>query len=287
MKYSFIDNHCSVYRVEKMCHVLQISRSGYYAWKKRGNNGRFEENERLATSIRQIYEKSRRLYGSPRITAELHAWGIRCGKNRVARLMRINGIAAKTKRRFKVTTDSRHRLPVAPNLLDQRFYAAAPNSVWASDITYIWTQEGWLYLAAVLDIFNRQIVGWAMDRHITRGLVIDAVQMAVRQREPASGLLFHSDRGSQYASYDFARLLEGHGFIQSMSSTGNCYDNAIVETFFHTLKTELVYFEKYRTRAEARRSIFEYIEVFYNRIRRHSALGYQSPVNYEKTAVAA
>jgi transposase InsO family protein len=287
MKYLFIDKHRSVHRVERMCRVLDISRSGYYAWKKRGTNGRFEENERLAAAIRQIHEKSRRLYGSPRITAELHARGIRCGKNRVARLMRINGIVAKTKRRFKVTTDSRHRLPVAPNLLERRFYAATPNSVWASDITYIRTREGWLYLAAVLDVFNRQIVGWAMDRHITRGLVIDAVNMAVRQREPAPGLLFHSDRGSQYASYDFTRLLEGHGFIQSMSSTGNCYDNAIVETFFHTLKTELVYFEKYQTRAEARRSIFEYIEVFYNRIRRHSALGYQSPVNYEKMVAAA
>jgi putative transposase len=287
MKYSFIDKYRSVYRVERMCRVLDISRSGYYAWKQRGINGRVEENKRLATAIRQIYEKSRRLYGSPRITAELRARGIRCGKNRVARLMRINGIVAKTKRRFKVTTDSRHRLPVAPNLLERRFYAAAPNSVWASDITYIRTREGWLYLAAVLDVFNRQIVGWAMDRHITRGLVIDAVNMAVRQREPASGLLFHSDRGSQYASYDFTRLLEGHGFIQSMSSTGNCYDNAIVETFFHTLKTELVYFEKYQTRAEARRSIFEYIEVFYNRIRRHSALGYQSPVNYEKMVAVA
>ena len=286
MKYQFIDRYRSVYRVEKMCRILNISRSSYYTWKTRSKSMRDKVNEALVFEIKLIFEKNRKLYGSPRITAELRAKGISCGENRVARLMRINGIVAKTKRRFKATTDSKHTLPVAENVINQDFTAERPNEVWASDITYIWTKEGWLYLAVILDIFNRKIVGWAMDSRITRNLVMKAFIMAVKRHNPKSGVIFHSDRGSQYASSDFRKLLETHECIQSMSGTGNCYDNAVVETFFHTLKTELVYFERYETRREARQSIFEYIEIFYNRIRRHSSLGYVSPVDFERLAMA-
>jgi len=217
----------------------------------------------------------------------LRANGIRCGKNRIARLMRENGIQAKTKRRFKITTDSKHNLPIAENLLDQEFTVDAPNKTWTGDITYIWTKQGWMYLAVVLDLFNREIVGWSMRKRITRDIVIAALAMAIQRKRPHKGLIFHSDRGSQYASHEFRRLLEKHSIIQSMSGKGNCYDNAVTESLFHTLKTELVYFEKYRTRAEARQSIFEYIEIFYNRVRRHSALGYVSPVDFGRLSMAA
>ena len=248
---------------------------------------RDKENEKLVFKIRLVHGKSHRIYGSHRITAELRASGIRCGKNRVARLMRENGIMAKTRRRFKITTDSRHNLPIAENLLDQEFTADAPNKTWTGDITYIWTKQGWMYLAVVLDLFNREIAGWSMRKRITKDIVIEALAMAIQRKRPQKGLIFHSDRGSQYASHEFIKLLEGHDVIQSMSGKGNCYDNAVTESFFHTLKTELVYFEKYRTRTEARQSIFEYIEIFYNRIRRHSYLGYVSPVDFGMLSMAA
>jgi len=287
MKYRFIDRYHGLYRVEKMCRALQVGRSGYYRWKQHEKGRRTKENEALAMEIREIHETNRQVYGSPRITAELRARGVRCGKNRVARLMRENGIHAKTKRRFKATTDSRHAHPIAANILDQDFSADRPNQVWTSDISYVWTKEGWLYLAVILDIFNRKIVGWSMKSRLTRDLVVDAFTMAVRTQKPGHGVIFHSDRGSQYASHDFRKQLEIFKFIQSMSGAGNCYDNSITETFFHTLKTELVYFERYRTRAEARQSIFEYIEIFYNRRRRHSSLGYLSPVDFERYIMAA
>lgn len=287
MKYQFIDKYRSVYRVEKMCRMLDICRSSYYTWKNRSKSLREKENESLVFRIKLVHGKSRRIYGSPRITAELRANGLRCGKNRVARLMREHGIAAKTRRRFKITTDSKHTLPIAENILDQEFAMDAPNKTWAGDITYIWTQQGWMYLAVVLDLFNREIVGWSMRKRITKDIVIEAFTMAIKRKRPQAGLVFHSDRGSQYASHDFRRLLEKYGVIQSMSGKGNCYDNAVTESFFHTLKTELVYFELYRTRSEARQSIFEYIEIFYNRIRRHSFLGYVSPVDFGKLLMAA
>jgi len=198
--------------------------------------------------------------------------------------MKSNGIKAKTKRRFKATTKSKHDFLVADNLLQQRFSADEANHVWVSDITFIRTKQGWLYLAAILDVFNRQIVGWSMDSKLSHELLAEALRKALRQRRPESGVLFHSDRGTQYSSYAFRDLMEQHGFVQSMSSSGNCYDNALMESFFHTLKTELIYFEKYRTRQEALRSIFEYIELFYNRVRRHSALNYCSPVEFERNA---
>jgi putative transposase len=287
MKFEFIDLHSSEFRVNKMCQALDVSRSAYYAWKKRGKSNRQKENEHLLKEIIQAYETGRRVYGSPRITDELRSKGFCCGENRIARLMRENNIQAKTKRKFRATTNSRHQFAVAPNLLNQDFSAAAPNQVWASDITYIWTREGWLYLAAILDIFSRQIVGWFTSNRLTRELVINALKRALWRRKPDSGLIFHSDQGIQYACDDFKELLDINQIIHSMSRKGNPYDNAIVETFFHSLKTELVYFENYYTRDQATQSIFEYIEVFYNRIRKHSALGYCSPVEFEQKQAKA
>ena len=270
-----------------MCRVLEVSRSGYYSWAKHSRGVRQKENERLLVHIREAYVRGRGTYGSPRVTAELRSNGIPCGKNRVAHLMKSHGIKAKTKRRFKATTKSRHDFLVADNLLNRRFSADVANKVWVSDITFIWTREGGLYLAAILDVFNRQIVGWSMDDRLSHGILADALHKALRQRRPEAGVLFHSDRGTQYASYAFRDLMEQYGFVQSMSSSGNCYDNALMESFFHTLKTELIYFEKYRTRQEARGSVFEYIEVFYNRVRRHSALNYCSPAEFERKACVA
>jgi putative transposase len=262
--------------------VLEVSRSGYYSWGKHPVGVRQREDERLLMQIRQAYGRGRGTYGSPRITAELRSKGMVCGKNRVARLMKENGIKAKTKRRFKATTKSRHDLLVAENLLSQREAVEATNRVWVSDITFIWTREGWLYLAGILDAFSRKVVGWSMGDTLSHGIVAEALEKAFRREKPGRGLIFHSDRGSQYASYAFRDLLDREGFVPSMSSGGHCYDNALMESFFHTLKTELVYFEKYQTRQEARGSVFEYIEVFYNRIRRHSSLDYCSPVEFEQ-----
>jgi transposase InsO family protein len=259
---------------------LDVSRSRYYAWRRRSQGFRQQENERLLEKIKEAHQMSRRTYGSPRITVELNANGTPCGKNRIARLMRLHGIFAKTKRRFRVTTHSNHNLPVAENLLNRRFETDKPNKVWLSDITYIRTQEGWLYLSTVLDLFNRQVIGWSMDDRLTQDLVLQALHQALGRRKADPGVIFHSDRGSQYAGHAFRSVLKQHQFSQSMSATGNCYDNAVMESFFHTLKTEVVYFERYRTRADARQSIFEYIEVFYNRIRRHSSLGYLSPLDF-------
>jgi transposase InsO family protein len=267
-----------------MCQVLGVSRSGYYLWGKHNRSARQKQNERLMVHIREAYARGRGVYGSPRITAELKDNGIPCGKNRIARLMKSNGIKAKTKRRFKATKRFKHDFLVADNLLNQRFSADVANQIWVSDITFIWTREGWLYLAAILDIFNRKIVGWSMDNKLSHEVIADALHKAIRQRRPKPGVLFHSDRGTQYTSYAFRDLMEQYGFVQSMSSSGNCYDNAVMESFFHTLKTELVYFEKYRTRQEARGGIFEYIEVFYNCVRRHSALNYCSPAEFERRA---
>nr|CAI78639.1 Transposase [uncultured delta proteobacterium] len=279
-----MENHRSEFAVKKMCQVLGVSRSGYYLWGKHNRSARQKQNERLMVHIREAYARGRGVYGSPRITAELKDNGIPCGKNRIARLMKSNGIKAKTKRRFKATKRFKHDFLVADNLLNQRFSADVANQIWVSDITFIWTREGWLYLAAILDIFNRKIVGWSMDNKLSHEVIADALHKAIRQRRPKPGVLFHSDRGTQYTSYAFRDLMEQYGFVQSMSSSGNCYDNAVMESFFHTLKTELVYFEKYRTRQEARGGIFEYIEVFYNCVRRHSALNYCSPAEFERRA---
>jgi transposase InsO family protein len=239
----------------------------------------------LVGKMKVIHQACRQVYGSPRMTAELRDQGFVCGRHRIARLMQVHGIAAKTKRKFKVTTDSRHHFQIAPNLLEQNFNADHPNRVWASDITYIKTGEGWLYLAMVKDLCTKAIIGWAMQDALQRELVMDAFKQAVLRRNPLPGLIFHSDRGVQYACADFCNLLKEHQAVQSMSGRDSCYDNAISESFFGTLKTELVYFHRFRTRAEAKIAIFEYIEVFYNRQRRHSGLGYLSPIEFERRIV--
>ena len=287
MKYWFVSQHCSTHGVKKMCRNIGASRSGYYQWKKQPQSRRQKENEKILMEIKESHKNSRRAYGSPRIVEDLKAKGMKCSENRVARLMKIHGIVGKAKKRFKATTNSNHALPVAENLLNQNFTAEKPNTVWLSDITYVPTLEGWLYLVVILDLFSRQVVGWAMSDRLTSGFVVKALYQAIGRRHPGSGCIFHSDRGIQYASTDCRDVLMAYGFIQSMSRKGNCYDNAVAESFFHTLKTELVYDYRYETRAEARQSIFEYIEMFYNRKRRHSALGYRSPISFELEAMAA
>lgn len=286
MKYEFISACRSEFAVEKMCQVLRVSKSGYYAWSERGMSPRDQENEELLNKIIGIHgTKRKQCYGSPRIYKELLAEGVQCGKNRIARIMRLNGIKAKGSKKYKATTDSQHNQPMASNLLKQDFSTTGPDKLWLSDITYIWTGEGWLYLAVILDAWSRKVVGWAMEKSLHRELVLNALKQAYWKRKPAAGLTFHSDRGVQYASSDVRQLLTDYKMIQSMSSTGNCYDNAMMESFFHTLKTELVYHEHYLTRQQAISNVFEYIEIFYNRERRHSSIGYISPAAFEKIAV--
>ena len=245
-------------------------------------SSRAQEDERLLCKIKCIHAEKRSCYGSPRIHAELKEQGEHCGRKRVARLMRENDIQAKHKRKFKATTDSQHKFPVAPNLLEQNFSVSEPNRIWTADISYCWTLEGWVYLAVVLDIYSRKIVGWAIGERMTGKLVINAFLMAYWSRKPKAGLIHHSDKGSQYASRDFQKILADFGVIPSMSGKGNCFDNAVTETFFHTLKTELMFDYVFETREEAKSAIFEYIEIFYNRERRHSTLGYCSPVKFEQ-----
>lgn len=278
-----MQQHEAEFPIGVMCEVFSISRSGYYAWLKRPVSYRQQANNELREQIRTVHHENRGVYGSPRIHQALQQQGIACGENRVARLMREDGLRAKTKKRFKATTNSKHDLPVAPNLLQRDFSPDTPNQVWAGDITYIWTTEGWLYLAVVIDLFSRSVVGWAMDKRMTRNLAMDALIMAVQRRRPSTGLVFHSDRGSQYASSDFQALLSHYGMHCSMSRKGDCWDNAPVESFFGSLKQELVFHQRYQSRFQARQSIFDYIERFYNRRRLHSTLGYQSPADYERT----
>jgi transposase InsO family protein len=275
--------HRGEFRIGTMCEVLGVSRSGYYAWRRRPRSLRDETNAKLTETIRVIHEESRRIYGSPRIHATLQHRGIACGRHRVARLMRDEGIRSNTKRRFRSIATKREETPAAPNRLERRFTAARPNRVWASDITIVKTAEGWLHLAIVLDLFSRKVVGWAMSTAVTQTLALEALQMAFATRRPKPGLLHHSDRGGQYLSAAYQHLLDEHGAICSMSRPGNCLDNAAVESFFHTLKTELVYQQHYRTREQARLAIFEYVESFYNRSRLHSTLDYRSPEEYERS----
>jgi len=273
--------------VSVMCSLLLVSRSGYYTWLKQPESRKRREDAELSKVIAEIHEESKKRYGSPKIHGELRRRGIRCGRKRVARLMKKDGLRAKIIRKFKATTNSKHDLPVAPNLLNREFTQTKPNRVWAADITYIWTNEGWLYLAVVMDLCSRAIVGWSMSERITRTLVINAFTMAVKRRNPPSGLLHHSDRGSQYASGDFQRLLAKYGAICSMSRKGNCWDNAVVESFFGFLKREHVFHNRYLTRTQARQSIFDYIERFYNRKRIHSSLGYKTPSEVDQLKLAA
>jgi putative transposase len=283
MKYRFIKDNRSIFSVEGMASALEVSKSGYYAWIKKPVRQRAKENEILLDKIIVIHDKSQKTYGSPRITEELKEQGLVVGKNRVAKLMNKNGIRAKAARKFKITTNSNHSYPVCPNLIKKPFVADYPDQIWLSDITYIHTNEGWLYLAVILDLFSRQVVGWSMSSRQTKELVMKAFLQAFKRRNQQPGTILHSDQGSQYASYDYQDLVKETGIIQSMSHKGNCYDNALMESFFHTLKTELIFWEKYETRNQAISSIFNYIEIFYNRIRKHSSLGYKSPVAFERT----
>lgn len=280
MKFRFIGEHRLEFCVEKMCRIFEVSKSGYYDWLKNPVSDKKLSDELLTINIKKIHKATREVYGSRRLCKELNRHGIICGKNRVARLMKKNNICSKRVKKFKATTNSKHNLPVAPNLLNQNFNVDRLNQVWVSDITYIATGEGWLYLAAVVDLFSRKVVGWAMDSTMTKDLVIKAIKQAVWRYKPQVGVIHHSDRGSQYASYEYQKILKLYGFQLSMSRKGNCYDNACMESFFSSLKMELIYLTKFKTREEARREIFEYIEVFYNRIRIHSSLGYKTPDEY-------
>jgi transposase InsO family protein len=264
---------------------MQVTRSGYYAWRKRQPSERHKQNETLRGQIRTFFERSKGTYGSPCILRDLGEAGVCCGKHRVARLMGQAGLRAVVAPRFRVTTDSQHSLPVADNLLARDFSTPGANVKWASDITYLWTGEGWLYLAVVLDLFSRRVVGWSMQASLDRALVVNALQSALCQRHPQAGLLHHSDRGSQYASGEFQAVLSQQGIACSMSRRGNCWGNAPVESFFGTLKQELVHRCRFATREAARREVFEYIEVWYNRQRRHSSLGYVSPAEFERRAL--
>jgi len=282
VRYAFIQAHKGSWPVTVMADLLGVSTAGFYAWRDRPPSRRQLRRDRLLVEIAAIHGQVKGRYGSPRVHAELEARGHGCCLNTVAKVMRQAGIRAKTARKFRHTTDSNHSRPVAENVLGRRFDPSSPNESWVADITYIPTREGWLYLAVVEDLYSRMVAGWSMGPTMTSRLVVDALQMAVQRRLPDKELVAHSDRGSQYASEHYQRLLGSHGIECSMSGVGQCWDNAPAESFFASLKKELVHHEDYQTRAEAKASIFEYIEVFYNRQRRHSTLGYVSPAEYEQ-----
>jgi transposase InsO family protein len=265
-----------------MCQVLEVSENGYYNWRKRGKSKRKQEDEELAERIEDAYQQHGGKYGSPRIHAALKTQGVHCGRKRVARVMREHDLYARRRRRKARTTNSHHRFPIAPNLLNRNFTADAPNKKWVADITFIETREGWLYLSGVLDTYSRKIVGWSMDKQHDAILVETALQMALQNRHPAAGLIHHSDRGSEYASIRYQTMLQQHTIQISMSGKGDCYDNAMMESFWATLKEECCGTTIFATRSEARTAIFTYIEVYYNRKRLHSSLEYMSPVDYEK-----
>lgn len=265
-----------------LCKVMRVSRSGFYSWKTRKKSNRQQERERIIPKVKQIHRETKATYGSRRMSAELEAMGESCGRVKAGSLMKLAGVAARQKKKFKVTTDSAHNLPVAANLLKRNFKVPGPDQVYCGDITYIWTSEGWLYLAVVLDLFSRQVVGWSMSNRIKKKLVLDAFLMAVWRRRPGSGLIFHTDRGSQYCSNAFQNVLKKHGMLSSMSRKGDCWDNSVAESFFGSLKIERVFDSIYRCREDARRDIVDYIEMFYNSRRRHSYLGYLSPKEFEK-----
>lgn len=283
MKYEFMEHYRSCFRVERMCHALSVSKSGYYAWRRRKVSNREEQNMTLLEKIQAIHEQSRRLYGSPRMTQELKAQSVCCSENRIARLMRENGIGAKVKRKFRRTGRSTVKLATyADNLLNRQFAQTSPDQVWVTDLTYIWTREGCLHMVAVLDLYSRTIVGWAASKHPSAKLALKALQRAMDKRRPSQGLIVHTDRGTQFASYEYQDFLKDHGYVPSMNRQGNCWDNAVMESFFHTLKMEHVYWESFRTREEATLSIFNYIELFYNSWRLHSSLNFKSPLEYER-----
>jgi len=281
MKFRFIEKHQNKYTIGRICELFGVSRSGYYAWKNRKPSQRDQINQALIDHIRRIHRMSRKAYGSPRVYAQLKKQGYLCNQKTVARLMRQDGLTGQRKYRKVITTNSNHKFPVASNVLNREFTADGPNQKWVADITYVPTEEGWLYVAGVLDLFSRKIVGWGMSSQINAILVERALRMALYQRRPGKGLLHHSDRGVQYASYQIRDILAANQIQVSMSGKGNCYDNAVMESFFGTLKNEWVHHQKYKTRSQARTDIFGYIEGFYNTVRLHSTLGYLSPSEFE------
>jgi putative transposase len=282
MRFQFIDDHNDEFPVRRMCNELNVSSSGYYVWCKRSPSAREMANQELYKKIEDVYNDNHKVYGSPRIYRELDEQGVACSENRVARLMRLRGLRAKQSRRYKTTTKRNKAHPVAPNLMKRDFVADRPDQKWLSDITYIPTAEGWLYLAAILDLYTRRIVGWAMSDRMTSALTVKALNMAIQQRQPGAGLIHHSDQGSQYTDGTYQALLKSHGFQVSMNGVGTWYDNAPMESFFGTLKSEWLHHYVYHTRNQAKTDVFFYIESFYNRRRRHSALDYLSPEAYEQ-----
>jgi putative transposase len=281
VKFAFIAAEKAQYPVAVLCSVLGVSSSGFYAWRARPPSRRAKADARLAVEVRLAHKRGRWTYGSPRVHRELKAQGHRVGKKRVERLMRQEGIQGRQKRRFRRTTDSNHTQPVAANVLARDFHADAPNTAWVTDVTYVWTTEGWLYLAALLDLFSRRVVGWAASETNDRALALQALRRALSARRPAAGLVHHSDRGSPYASDDYRAALSERGLVASMSRKGDCWDNAVAESFFATLRAELLDHEHYATRQAAVASIADYIDGFYNPVRRHSSIGYVSPVEFE------
>ena len=282
MKYVWIEAQGDSYPVSLMCDVLGVSRSGYYARRTGEPSQQAQRRQRIAKAAEQSHHESGGVYGYRKVHEDLKEQQVACCRETVRRVLAEKGLFSRTRRKFVVTTDSAHEQPVAENRLERNFTATAANQKWAADITYLWTAQGWLYLAVVMDLFSRRIVGWSLRASLKAALVLEALEMGLAHRQPDPGLLHHSDRGSQYASDDFRRLLESHGIVCSMSRKGNCWDNAPVESFFGKLKTEWVHGKRYATREEARLDVFKYIELFYNRKRRHAALGYLSPVAYEE-----
>jgi len=281
-----INKNTNQFSVRMMCRLLSVSPSGFYDWRDRPLSVRSQENAELAAKIKTIFDEEHSRAGAKRITKRLKTEDIAVGRHRVARIMRLHGWRAKAARKYKATTNSNHNLPVAPNLLQKDFTATRPNEKYVSDITYIWTEEGWLYLAVVMDLYSRMVVGWAMSERMTSKLVIDALQMALWRRKMPRDVIIHSDRGSQYCSHDYQAFLAYHGLICSMSKRGDCFDNAAMESWNHSFKVEAIHGEKFSTRADAKNHVFDYIDVYYNRKRLHSRLGYLSPVCFETQMVS-
>jgi transposase InsO family protein len=287
VRFAFVLAEKAFYTITMLCRVLEASRSGFHAWCKRPPSLRIGSDALLAAHVAAVHERSRKNYGSPRVHAELRAKGVRVSKKRVERVMRESGLQARRKRRFRKTTDSKHSHPIAPNVVARKFDVAAPNRVWATDVTAVWTYEGWLYLAVMLDLYSRRVVAWATSANNDTLLALDALRAGLRARRPAAGLVHHSDRGSPYASADYRAALARHGLVASMSRKGDCWDNAVAESFFGTLRAELVDHEQYPTHHAARRSIGDYIESFYNIERRHSFLDYLNPIEFELRSASA
>ena len=285
MKYAFVRAHRQEFHITRMCRVLQVSRSGYYDWQERKECERSRRDRELLNEIRQIHQQVKEAYGAIKTWRTLHQWGTVCGKHRVARLRREAGIEARRKRKFRLAYKSRNTAPAAPNLLRWPFRADHPDQTWVTDVTFIPTRSGWLYLAVMIDLYTRLVVGWSMKDRPNQELVNEALMMAVEQRRPKPGLIHHSDQGILYSTGSYLTLLKKYGMLRSMSGKGNCYDNAVAESFFSSLKNEIVHHRDYKTRDEARTEIFEYIELFYNRKRIHQSLKYQTPMNYESAKV--